>query len=485
MNPYPGLRPFRPSEAHLFCGREVVDSLLETRVRVSPLTVLFARSGVGKSSFLICRFLPRANKGSDALYLNEWGNQSPDTLINETLRSMVQKKDDEREEKPLLVMDQFEDVFKLDCERLRIWECLADWVNISEPPVHVLISMREEWLGAWGEASDYIPGSFGTMVRLTPLTSNELRRAIMRPASIEGTIQVNAELAEQILIDLKKPNAFGMGMEYVEPGMLQLVCQRLWNEAAVGAKPTMDRAVYASLGGADKIARDFVWHELRRAGQRDAYLSELDRVLWVGLTRHLSIAQGVKSIVSAPALSRKLRTEDLGIAGPAALDYELTSKERKYLHTIPEKRGDPPLALVNWIARVLNLGASAGFLKCQRGISVNERLYELSHDALSPFLQQFSIEFESWIRARWITLFYGLIGVVGLGPFFIVCWIVFGLSKTLLYTILVAFFSALYLGTIWLMMKALKLVLETLTFPLMRLLCKGDPRSRTKRPKGV
>jgi len=44
-NPFPGLRPFRADEAGLFSGREAISDSVLTRIRVAPLTVMFARSG--------------------------------------------------------------------------------------------------------------------------------------------------------------------------------------------------------------------------------------------------------------------------------------------------------------------------------------------------------------------------------------------------------------------------------------------------------
>jgi hypothetical protein len=345
--------------------------------------------------------------------------------------------------------------------------------------------MREEWLGAWGEASDYVPGTFTAMVRLAPLTKSELNRAVTRPAAVEGSLAVDPQLAEEIVTDLRKPNAFGMGMEYVEPGLLQLVCQRLWDEATRRGKRSIDSDLYTELGGADQICRDFVCRELRNAGKKEAYFSELDRVLWVGLTRHMSAAHGVKSIVGPLSLARKLRTEDLGVAGPAALDFELTRKERKYLDKAPEKRGDPPAALVNWISRVLTLGTAVGFLKCQTGSSPDARLYELSHDSISPLLQQFAVDFESWVRARWTIIIYGLMALVLLGPLFVVAWVLFGLAKTLLYSTFVVLGIGIYVALVFGMVKVIEFVVQALTFPLMRLLCKGDPVKSRKRRKGI
>jgi Novel STAND NTPase 1 len=474
LNPYPGLRPFRASESAFFCGREVLDIRLTTRVHISPLTVLFARSGVGKSSFLTCRFMPQAMDSSALSYINEWGAGAPEDAIEQSLASLAANESAKYQEKPLLILDQFEDVFKLDCNRLRIWECLADSLNVS-PRAHVLITMREEWLGAWGEASDYVPGGFEAMIRLAPLSKAELLRAVERPASVEGTIRVDRDVANRILMDLKKPNAFGLGMEYVEPGLLQLVCQRLWDVSVDRRLPTVSLDTYNSLGGADQIIRDYVWHELRYAGNEDAYFSSLDRVLWVGLTRHLSVVQGVKAIVSPTALATKMQMADFGIAGPAALDYELTRKQRRYLDVVPEKRTIPPRALVDWITRVLRTGVLVGFVKQQQGVSTSERLYELSHDALSPLLQEFTVEFEQWIRARWKRTFYTLVAIVSLVPAFIVSVTMFGLSATLRYSLFVVVVIALYLGLVWIMGRLLSMWFEALAFPVLRLMCKGDP----------
>jgi hypothetical protein len=482
MNPYPGLRPFRASEAHLFCGREVADGILDTRVRVSPLTILFARSGVGKSSFLTCRFLPRAAAESRTSYLNEWGGESPASVVDLALRDLV-KEDDEHDEKPLLVLDQFEDVFKLESSREQLWECLADWVNVSDPRAHVLISMREEWLGAWGEAADYLPSSFGTTIRLAPLTPNELYRAIARPAVIEGAVSVDEELTNRILADLKKPNAFGLGANYVEPGLLQLVCQRLWKETVDRGQPSMSLRTYEDAGGADQISKDFVWRELRRAGATGAYFSAVDRVLWVGLTRHLSLAQGVKAIVSPASLAQRLRLQELGVAGPAALDWELTRKERSYLEAVPEKRAAPPVALVNWISRVLNIGVAIGFLKRQRGSAVDEQLYELSHDSLSPFLQQFSVEFEHWAKVRWRVRLSAILAFLFLTPLAVLVWIRYGFEKLLYGAVILVFGGLFYAVFLWLCLKVFKFTFEALAFPIMRALTKGDPLSGAKNVK--
>src|SRR5262245_58907209 len=124
MNPYPGLRPFQTSEANWFMGREIVQGSLTTRLRISPLTVMVARSGVGKSSFLTCRLIPHLLKDSPIRYINEWGAQPAQDLLAAAIESFRRSANGFRE-KPVLVLDQFEDVFKLPNPRESLWDAMA------------------------------------------------------------------------------------------------------------------------------------------------------------------------------------------------------------------------------------------------------------------------------------------------------------------------------------------------------------------------
>jgi hypothetical protein len=474
MNPYPGLRPFTSDEANLFFGREALDGLLETRVHVSPVTLLFARSGVGKSSFLTCRFIPSLKKRARVTYLNEWGSTETATAIRNVLEA-VRTDEDLFDEYPVVVFDQFEDVFKVDGHRDILWDTLAEFANLPQGRVRILISMREEWLGAWAEVSDYIPDSQISLVRLAPLRDSEVMRAITRPASTDGSHTMDAALAHRIAEDLKRPNAYGLGAKYVEPGMIQIVCGRLWEEAQQKQRKVIDPELYDGLGGADEIIRRFVWRKLESCTSQTALFSAIDRVMFVGLSPHLSAAQGVKAIVTPSSLCKKLRLTDLGVAGPAVLDYELTRKERGYLSKMPEKRAAPPTALLTWVTRVLNVGVEAGLLKRQNGLQLGEPVYELSHDLLSPILQRFSVEFESWVRKRWYKVLAAGFATLVVLPLVVLLAVLYGWAS-ILYIVAGALVFALYVGFIWVLSKIMLVALEALTFPILRRVVKGDLR---------
>ena len=71
-NPYPGLRPFRNDESHLFFGREdqveeVLKKLLENK-----FIGIVGTSGIGKSSFMYCGVLPTLISDYQTEHSSQW-----------------------------------------------------------------------------------------------------------------------------------------------------------------------------------------------------------------------------------------------------------------------------------------------------------------------------------------------------------------------------------------------------------------------------
>jgi hypothetical protein len=483
MNPYPGLRPFRPEEANVFAGREVFHHTATTRIRVSPLTLLVARSGVGKSSFLTCRLMPFLGEESTVRYRNEWGQRAAHELIRSDLEALIGSAP-RGDEAPVLVLDQFEDVFKLSQDRAAIWDMFAELVNVSDPAAHCVVSMREEWLGAWSESTDFLPDSFNSVLRLAPLNARELVEAIRRPAVVEGTVSVEDDFASALLLDLKRPSAFGHGETYVEPGTLQLVCRRMWDAASVSSERRLDLELYEKLGRADTIVRDFVWNELGSDANNERFDSA-DRILWAGMTRHLVVAQGVKAIASPLSMAKRLRLEDLGFAGPAVVHKRCSAAARKYLTTLPDSRENAPSDLVAWIASVLDAAASVGFLKRQGSVTTmpakvdDETLVELSHDMLGDVFRQFSVELETWVRGRWAKMAVALFGLVFVTPYFLLIWFSEGFLAAILLLAAFALGLFVYLVVILLVFMIGEFFFRLIGYPIVRRLAKGVvPRPR-------
>jgi hypothetical protein len=481
MNPFVGLRPYREDERHLFMGRELAAAYVETKSAINPLTLLFARSGIGKSSFLTSRLIPELREEHSIAYLNEWGGRKPEDILRGGLEQLGEAA---RARGGYLLLDQFEDVFKLESDRSGLWDCLAETVNTEDSGTRVIVTIREEWLGAWEEVEQYVPQAYSSMIRLAPLTEKELRRAIIRPVEIEGRVRLDESFVDVLLRDLRQPNAFGLGARFVEPGLLQLVCYRLWEEAERTSR-VLDGNLYYELGGADAIVRDFVWRHLRSDSSSTAVFATDQRVLWAGLARHLSVAQGVKATVTPEMLSQKLLLTDLGISGPAVAAGKGLAVRNHLLKPV-ERRSERNEALTAWIAETLDKAHSVGFLKRQQGFKIGNdraRLYELSHDGLDAVFKSFSLEFEKRMVWRIAILWIVIVVFLFVLPGFVFLAIRDGFLSALAAFAVGVVVMAVYGGLLWLMMKLLDFLAVIIYYPIVRRLARGSIKSRQKPAK--
>ncbi len=229
---YPGTRPFTdsPEDQARFYGREAEGEELYLRVLSVPLLVQFAASGLGKTSLLHAYLFPR-------LWLRPFLpvmvrlDAATESLVEAVARSLEQacktkglkfpkvRKDglwellstalmwrDDLLLTPVLVFDQFEEVFTLRDRAFR--DTLADELGAlatgippermraqqgdesarfrARPDVKIVISLREEYLGNLEEFSPAIPNLFRERLRLEPLDADAAGRAIVEPAKLEA-----------------------------------------------------------------------------------------------------------------------------------------------------------------------------------------------------------------------------------------------------------------------------------------------------------
>ena len=487
VNPFPGLRPFGRGDKRFFVGRDLELQTLLPRLHMLPLTVMFARSGIGKSSFLACRLIPAIRETCPVECVDEWDMAAPHEIVANARSALSNdhNRPPKGPEKPLLVLDQFEDVFKCKFDRHRLWDLLAEMVNVNDPPVHMLISIREEWLGAWVEAEEYMPSALASLVRLGPLADTEAAGAITRPPEIEGYVKVAPEVTGAIIRDLTRPSVYGVAGEYVELALLQLVCRRLWDIAADetgSGQQVIDLQLYNGTGRADNIAWDFALSGLGRVGQGERVFSAEDRVLWFGMVRHLVAAQGVKAIVTPETLAGNLRIEDLGFAGPATAQACLSVADQGYLGHPPERRGHPSEALVARIQGVLEKGVKCGFLKRHRGRAgtTGDAVFELVHDYFGDVFRELSVDFESWLRGRVSRALWPAVVTLCVAP--VLAWYIAvrdsseDVERLLTWVVV----GVGFIGLVALVVSAWKAAWQGLKFRIVRRCAKGLFRSRTE-----
>jgi hypothetical protein len=315
--PYVGPRPFERKEADLFHGRKRDTQILCDRILTGRLTLLYAQSGLGKSSLLRTRVIPRVEAhGAGAVYFDNWSEPDPrhtlkTALVNaaekagvvdagfgsptvaELVRLIVRTKG----RTVILVLDQFEEFLFRHAESLEpLRNELAALVS-SDIDAAVVITLREEYLAALEPFRQRIINLFDSGYRLEELPDQDLRDAIFEPPKLYGG-ECEEKFVDKLISDLRGSTAATPsegGASFVGLPMLQLVCQQLWGIARDGDKKlTLD--LYAKMGGARKII--------------DAYVADLmpkrrrDKEVTARLLQFLAPGSGLKNPYSAGDLAK-------------------------------------------------------------------------------------------------------------------------------------------------------------------------------------
>jgi WD40 repeat protein len=237
-NPWPGLEPFKEEAQDFFFGRGRETQALLSQVRDTPVTVLYGRSGLGKTSLLRAALFPllrslhylpiyvRFELNRDATSLTEQVEDAvfasiradvPDAIArdgNESLWEYLHRKDFELWSDrnfpltPVIVLDQFEELFTLgtrvphlvdefrdllgDLAENRIPGSLAARIdgdaavterfNLRVRNYRLLISLREDFLPDLEGWSRLIPALGRSRMRLRGLSAEAALEAVRRPA---------------------------------------------------------------------------------------------------------------------------------------------------------------------------------------------------------------------------------------------------------------------------------------------------------------
>src|SRR5215472_14030259 len=215
-NPWPGLGSFDEGAQHFFSGRDAESAELLRLVSQAPLTVLFGKSGLGKTSLLEAGLFPRLRQQNILpvyIRLNmrdrsaplirqalvalqaEVGKHGVDTAALEEGESLWEHLHGRHVEWwsaknqpliPLFVFDQFEETFTLGAENVDAIERLRlDLADLIENRIPAVLGQRYKVLLSFRE--DFLPEVEGWKGELPSLMRNRLR---LLPMSAERALQV-------------------------------------------------------------------------------------------------------------------------------------------------------------------------------------------------------------------------------------------------------------------------------------------------------
>jgi DNA-binding SARP family transcriptional activator len=275
--PYLGLAAFREADAPFFFGRDGFTKQLIEAVRERPLVaVIVGSSGSGKSSAVFAGLVPRLRSQGDWLIadlrsggqpfhalaaalldilepglgeaerLAEIGGlaetlmEGDDSLLGVVERALERSTGARR---ALLLLDQFEELYTLCSDadlRRRFLETLLAAVEAGEggaaSPLVLVLTLRADFMGQALAHRPFADALQEASLMLGPMTRDELRAAIERPAEKQGA-GFEAGLVERVLDDVGD-----------EPGnlpLLEFALTLLWERLDHG---WMTHATYEEIG---------------------------------------------------------------------------------------------------------------------------------------------------------------------------------------------------------------------------------------------
>jgi YVTN family beta-propeller protein len=303
-NRYPGAQPFSDDDfsRKVFFGRENAARALTDKILANHVVTVYARSGLGKTSLLKAGVASRLREeGYLPLFVRvNDANNGPFRALIDAIPVEAARQDIEfvpghseslwrffktaefwRQDlllTPVLILDQFEELFTLQSEQARAHflnelsyltrgvrpppseETPPDEELSEHPPsVHIVLSLREDYLGFLEEAAEHIPQILDARFRLAPLELQAAEEAIVGPAAVSDPglatkpFALDRATVTEILDYLAeaRTRTAGETRRYVEPFQLQLICQHM--EQMADARQAASRAdltiTMADLGG--------------------------------------------------------------------------------------------------------------------------------------------------------------------------------------------------------------------------------------------
>lgn len=247
-NPFPGLRPFKIEESHLFFGREGQSDEVLLKLSKSRFVGVIGPSGSGKSSFIYCGVLPilyggfltdaspnwevvvtRPGAGpidnlaesllktsKDYNYADPEDKKIKRTIVSTLLRSSslglveaIQQSRRSADINYLVLVDQFEELFRFKDgsdpnsvnETLAFVNLLMEAINYEDAPIYVAITMRSDFIGDCAQFPELTRKINDSHYLIPQMTRDQKRRAIEGPVAV-GNAKITPRLVQQLLNDL-------------------------------------------------------------------------------------------------------------------------------------------------------------------------------------------------------------------------------------------------------------------------------------------
>lgn len=332
FNPFPGLRPFGPNEAHLFFGREGQSDDLVYKLAKNRFVAVLGFSGSGKSSLVYCGLIPVLHAGFMTQAGSSWrvvvtrpGANPIDSLAASLVKqesSYASLKEEEKvirrtvlsavlrssslglidaakylktneKQNTLLLVDQFEEIFryKKTGVDMQTGDDISLFMNLLSQAVHkkdsnlyVAITMRSDFIGdcsVFPELTEMINQSH---YLIPQMTREQKRLAIEGPVAVGGG-KIAVRLVQQLLNDV--------GASPDQLPLLQHVLMRTWRflESNRTKSEAMDLHHYRAVGTITEALSQHANEAYDNLTKREKKICEL---MFKALTERAGDSRGIR-----------------------------------------------------------------------------------------------------------------------------------------------------------------------------------------------
>lgn len=250
--PYRGLGAFQAEDANRFFGRARLVDELTVKVSTNRFTAVFGPSGVGKSSLLRAGLVPRLGEIADVVVMTPGPHPVEECAARLTGSDRL-----------VVVVDQFEEVFTLCQDEDERAAFIAMVTNVCEEPgpVSVVLGIRADFYALCAEYPALVAALREAQVLVGPMSQEDLREIVVRPAHEQG-YTVEGALLAAVTADAAR-----------QAGALPLVSHALLETWRRRRGNTLTLAGYQAAGGIDgalAVTAERIYAALNTAQQRAA-----------------------------------------------------------------------------------------------------------------------------------------------------------------------------------------------------------------------
>jgi hypothetical protein len=302
QNPWPGLFWYTEEQAHLFFGREAETQELLRLIQRETLTVLFGRSGLGKTSLLRAGVFPRLRQEGyfpvvlRLDYSPHAGSPVEQVKALTEAAARASGIDIESAQKgpqaetlweyfhrvhfwgprndrlaPVLVFDQFEEIFTIGNRRddTEILEQIADLaenripaavrqraeasgerlaIEAGTPNYKIVFSLREDFVWRLDSLRPILPAILRNRFALGPLDAARGLESIRNAGKQWVTDEVAKDIIEAV-ISSRRGEGVSSDAEEIEPAYLNVMCNELFERMVATGQTQITRELVAAEKG--------------------------------------------------------------------------------------------------------------------------------------------------------------------------------------------------------------------------------------------